>query len=37
VNESRATPPQTASDYQDQPTGWGLLLPTLGCLGWDLN
>ena len=30
VSKSTDTPPQTASDYWDRPTGWGLLLPP-----WD--
>jgi len=37
VSKSREAPPQTASDNQDWLTGWALLLPPLGRLGWDLN
>jgi len=37
MSKSSETPSQTASDYWDQPTCWALLLPALGCLGWDLN
>jgi len=30
VSKSRETSPQTASDYQDWPTGWALILAPLG-------
>jgi len=37
MSKSRETPPQTAFDNRDRLTGWALLLPPLGCLGWDFN